>query len=134
MAKAGTRRRPVVDCSKDPSRTKQSERDACDINQIMDRFKRTGILPPVAREGFYADVSELGGYREVLDRVKEAEVYFAQLPANLRAEFGNDAAQFLDFVSEASQDELAAHGLVESPEKAPGSAADIAAEAKGTGT
>jgi len=134
MAKAGTRRRPVVDCSKDPSRTRQSEAEACDINKIIERFKRTGILPPVAREGFYADVCELGGYREVLDRVQEAELYFMKLPATLRAEFGNDPAAFLDFVAEATPDELEAHGLVEASEKAPSGPADIAAEAKGTGT
>jgi len=116
-----------------PGMTRQSEKDSCDVNKIVERFKRTGILPPVARQGFYADVAELGGYREVLERVNEARGYFAQLPAQVRADFENDPAQFLDFVATATVEELTAAGLAEEPVEGPSGPGDIAPEPKGTG-
>jgi len=127
------RRRVQLVC-RDPSLTRQSEAASCDVNKIVERFKRTGILPPVARQGFYADVAELGGYREVLDRVEEARGYFSQLPAATRAEFNNDPAAFLDYVATATVEELAAKGLSEEAVDEPSASGDKASEVKGTGS
>lgn len=44
-----------------PSKTLQSHADACDINKIVDRYARTGALPPNLRQPTYGDVTQFQG-------------------------------------------------------------------------
>lgn len=83
----------------DRSRTKQADKDACDINNIIARYKKTGILPE-QRQGFYADVSNVKDYRESLHQVIAAEDAFMRLPAKLRDRFANNPAAVLDFIAD----------------------------------
>ena len=71
---AGTRR-PLVICGE--GRTKQSEAAACDINQIMAQYTRTGFVTHV-RQGVptFADISEVPDYRTALDHMRRAHEYF----------------------------------------------------------
>lgn len=111
---------PVVDCSNDPIITRESEKDACDINKIVARFDVTGMLPQVPLEGLYLDVSDVGDYREAVERVRVAERFFAQLPAAVRTQFDNDPAGFLDFSSDpANRGQLEEWGLVEKAQVPP---------------
>lgn len=87
---------------KDPSRAKQSEFKGSDIHEIIKRFDATGVMPSTGREGLYIDVSQVGDYREAVDLVRNAERFFSQLPAAVRTRFNNDAAEYLDFVSDAT--------------------------------
>lgn len=100
-------------------KTKQSELGQADINLIVAKYDKTGIIPVSKRQAFYADVSTIGDYRSVMERVQEAAEFFMQQPADLRAEFENDPAQFLDFVSSASPDELREKGLLEAEGESP---------------
>ncbi len=96
------------------SLTRQSEAADTNINTIMRRYETTGVLPTAGREGFYADVSEMGDYRTALEQVRRADEAFMQLPAHVRARFDNDAALFLDFTSDpANKDEMREMGLIE---------------------
>ncbi len=98
----------------DKSRTRQSEAKDADINNIVARYDRTGVLPTIGREGFYADVSQVGDYRDALERVRVADEAFMQLPAKVRAKFDNDAAQFLDWTSDpGNREEMRELGLIE---------------------
>lgn len=82
------------------SMTRQSDADAADINKIVSRFERSGVMPLTAREGRFLDVSEVGDYRSALEQVRRANEYFETLPASSRAMFGNDPAVFLDKVND----------------------------------
>jgi len=84
------------------SQTRQSEAKYADINVIMAKYQKTGVLPPATRSGFFADVSSVGDYRDALNRVEAANDYFLHLPPDVRLKFKNDPAEFLDFVSDAS--------------------------------
>lgn len=96
------------------SKTRQSEADALDINNIMKKYEKTGVLPFAGREAFYADVSTMGDYREALAAVTMADEAFMALPAGVRSKFENDAAQFLDFCSDPSnREEMVEMGLIE---------------------
>lgn len=97
------------------SRTRQSEAAATNINAIMRKYEKTGLLPKGdARQAFYADVSEMGDYRTALENVRLAEESFMELPATLRREFQNDPAEFLDFCSDpTNRDKMAEMGLIE---------------------
>lgn len=103
------------------TRTRQSERDACDVNKIMARFEKTGLLPVDGRDAYFANVSQMGDFREAMEHVRLGERFFSQMPAAVRSRFDNDPAAFLDFVADPENEaELRSMGLLERrvPEKA----------------
>jgi phage internal scaffolding protein len=96
-----------------PSRTKQSFRDECDINNILRQFNVTGELPIGSVQPQYGDFSGITDYQSALNAVMAAQDSFLALPAKLRARFDNDPALFVEFASdEANRDELKALGLL----------------------
>lgn len=103
------------------SRAKQSFRDECDINNIMSKFQKTGVLTHVKQHaGTYADVSHLISYQDSLSVVMQAQAMFMQLPAKVRAEFSNDPQAFLTFVSDpANVPELIKMGIAKEVKMAP---------------
>lgn len=96
-----------------PSRTKQSFRDECDINNILKRFNVTGELPVGSVQPQYGDFSGITDYQSALNAVMEAQDSFLALPAKVRSKFDNDPALFIDWASdEANKDEMKALGLL----------------------
>lgn len=84
---------------KDVSLTVQSQKDEADINTIVKRFGLTGQLPqnvPPPPIDVFVDVLD---YRSCLDAIREADRAFLEMPAEVRARFQNDPAQFVDFCS-----------------------------------
>ena len=58
------------------SRVKQAMGEECDINAIMRRYAKTGILPQVVQSGVFADVSSLPvDYGEACRIVEQAESF-----------------------------------------------------------
>lgn len=108
--------RPQVICG--PSKTKTSERDACDINKMVARFKDSGVLPIVNDiAAQYADVSELGSYHDARNRIANAEQMFGSLPSKIRERFHNDPGELLTFFAdEKNRDEAIKLGLHPKPE------------------
>lgn len=81
-----------------PSRTKQAHKEECDINHILARYKRTGVLDFQQRhEPQYGDVTALD-FQEAQFTVARANGMFAAMPSHLRARFDNDPYKFLAFV------------------------------------
>jgi len=81
-------------------RTKQSMKDECDINLIMKKFEKTGILPEMIKENpQYGDFSEPIEYRESLEIVRFAKEQFDSLSAKVRARFDNNPESFLEFAT-----------------------------------
>lgn len=121
-----------VDCTNSPSLTKQSFKDDTDINNITAKYERTGALPDMIKENpRYGDFSEAPDYQAALDTVMHAQAQFDALDARIRARFGNDPAQFLEFATNRENiDEMVKLGLAvrlpepppaEPPQAAPGS-------------
>lgn len=79
------------------SRTQQHHKDLTDINNIVNRYARTGEMPPAKSEPSYADVSELQGdlgerivkSRETIDK---AEAHFERRKAE-KAKADKEAAE-----------------------------------------
>lgn len=83
----------------DSSLTMQNFAAECDISNIMRSFAKTGLVNHVNRyQGQYGDFADAPTYHEAMNIIVEAQDAFDSLPANLRAKFANDPAQFLDFV------------------------------------
>jgi phage internal scaffolding protein len=96
-----------------PSRTQQSFRDECDINNILRQFNVTGQLPVGSVQPQYGDFSGITDYQSALNAVMAAQDSFLALPAKVRSKFDNDPALFVDWASdEANKDEMKALGLL----------------------
>lgn len=109
----------------EPSMTKQEFAEECDINTIVRRFGLLGELPTSFRMPAYDDYTGVNDYHTALNIVRQAGENFMELPAELRARFGNDPQKFLEFCSdEANRAEAAKLGLLS--EQALQAAADLA--------
>lgn len=86
--------------------TKQEFKDDCDINLVLRRFYKTGVLTHARQHGGqYGDFTKAVDYHTALNMVHEAEDMFMSLPASLRAEFDNDPGLFLDFATDEENTE-----------------------------
>lgn len=75
-----------------------------DINTILDRYNKTGVLP-VRSGGVYADVSDLGDFADVMERVNSARREFEAMPSGIRARFGHDPVAYFEFVNDPKNTE-----------------------------
>ena len=109
---------------KDESLARQSEQDAADINVIVKRFTQAGLVPAEDPSLYFADVSEVGTFADVLERVEQGRKYFYnKVPAVVRARFDHDPAKFLDFMANPeNRDEAVELGLIPKPPDEGGSA------------
>lgn len=106
-----------LDC-KDATRTKQSFKDECDINTLVERFSITGEIPTSDRIPLPVDIGTGMDFKDAMNQVVAARESFDQLPAKVRARFDNDPARFLDFVhyDEDARDDLKKWGLLKPEE------------------
>lgn len=125
-------------CDPSKSKVKRSQKDECDINKIMKKAIKTGIINPITNQNMqYGDFSNIPSYREALDKVIHAENMFMQLDASIRKRFSNDPEQFLQFMADSKNKEEAIKlGLIEKPkdpETYPAKPAEPAAPVPPTG-
>lgn len=101
------------------SMAKQSMADECDINILMLRYQKTGMLNHIIRyKGQYADVSNQEDFQSALQTLQDANQMFDSLPAKVREKFKNDPGQFLAFVENPENREAMAElGLLDRPPK-----------------
>lgn len=95
------------------SLTVQADKDRCCVNNIMARYRKTGLVDHVRQhEGRYGDFTTAGDFQEAMSVVASAQQSFDLLPAEVRKRFDNDPAEFLDFVAkEDNFPELVKMGL-----------------------
>ncbi len=88
-------------------RTKISMQAECDINNIMKKYQKTGVLDFVnTHQAQYGDATGID-FQNAMQRVAKSREMFADLPSSIRKRFDNDPAQFLDFVNDANNAEEA---------------------------
>jgi len=100
---------------------KQAMKDECDINILMAKYQKTGMLNHIVRyKGQYADVSSQEDFQSALQTLQDANDMFDTLPAKVREKFQNDPGQFLAFVENPDNiDEMAELGLLDRPPPTP---------------
>lgn len=109
---------PSVRFSK-PSMTEQAHKDEFDINRLIKRATRSGVLATVdqIRSVYYGDFSEVGQSFENHLKIKEAEERFLALPSDVRDYFHNDPKRLLDALGDDKQlGKLIDLGLVRKPD------------------
>lgn len=97
-------------------RTKQADADKSNINLIMKKFLKTGIINFTNKnEGSYGFANS-ETFHESLEIIRKSQEMFAELPSKLRNKFNHDPGEFLDFVQdENNADQLFELGLSDYP-------------------
>lgn len=104
-----------LDFTGDDGMTRQEFAEECDINVLMARYQKSGLLPQdPSRRPIYGDFTDMASYQEAQNILIAADEAFAALPAVVRREFENDPARFLEFAEKPENlDRLREWGLAE---------------------
>lgn len=115
--KAYSKRVPSRFTSDKPSMTQQHFKAECDINNILKRFQKTGLIEHVAQfNGNYEDLSNPVDYQTALNICIEAQAAFESLPSSVRKRFANNPQSFIEFVNDpANAEEMYSLGLAQRP-------------------
>ena len=88
----------------DDGRTKQEFADECDVNKILKRAQKTGMLSHYdVHKSAYADYDEFDFLQAQLKLTRGVEIFEA-LPSEVRREFGNDPGAFFSFVNDPANE------------------------------
>lgn len=101
----------------DDGRTQQSFKDETNINNIVAKFAKTGLVEHVNDvQGAYGDFTNVADYQLHLNQVMAAQDAFDRLPSGIRARFNNQPTVLLEFINDRRNDEEAIKlGLRQAP-------------------
>lgn len=96
---------PGLDFAGEVSLTRQADKDACDINVIIKKCQKSGVVP------FFLDANAMYGnfesgldFHALMSRCEAAKQQFDLLPAAVRARFDHDAGKAIDWLSDPKND------------------------------
>ena len=81
----------------DPSLTDQSFKEDADINNIIERIRKTGQFQPVLPEHF-GDGTQIPSLFEARSRIAESNATFYNLAPSVREQFQNDPGRWESYV------------------------------------
>ncbi len=106
------------------SRTKQSFRDECDVNHIMARYQKTGVIQHFNQQKASYGFAPAIDFSEAIKLVEKAGELFDGLPSEIRKKFSNNPEKFLAFCENPdNRSEMALLGLLKETDP-PASIAD----------
>ena len=129
------RKRFQVFTKKQKTRTQQQFAKDVDINTIVSRFEKTGIIkhlnPARPNYGFAPAIT----LHQAYEQIRYAKETFLSLPSEVRDEFDNDPVKFVEFIEDdANTETLREMGLLPAEEGgAAAGAAPASGEAPGSG-
>ena len=90
----------------------------CDINVILDRYKKTGTMLHInGQPPKFGDFTSVSEFQTALNKVMEAQDRFDSLPSDIRNKFANDPAKLIEFLGDKNNKEEAEKlGLLKKPE------------------
>lgn len=94
------RRRTTIDFDPEKEgRTEQQHVKACDINTIMAKYQKTGVIDHVNKYAArYGDIEPITFF-DAQNIVADAKTQFEELPAYIRDQFENDVGQYLELMT-----------------------------------
>jgi len=85
----------------DDDRTQQHFLHQVNVNNIVAKYRKTGIVEHVKRaQARYGDFSELAEFATNMDKVAKAQQGFEALPAAIRNEFKNSIPGFFEYIQD----------------------------------
>lgn len=111
---------PVGTACRSASLTVQSEKSQCDINLIIARYKKTGVIDHVKRDSpLYADCEEaISALRRAEDLVEQTHDAFWSLPSDVRDQIG-EPSRLPSWAAEHRDDAIKYGFLASAPAQAP---------------
>lgn len=102
-----------LDCSNLPSLTRQEFAEECDINVLMEKYEKQGIISHInPRSPQYLDVTAVPDLQTAHQIIQDATREFMALPASTRREFDHDPMKFVMFAEDpANIDKMREWGL-----------------------
>lgn len=92
--------------NRQPAMTEQCHKKECDIGHILKKYDKTGLLTHVNNtKAEYGDFTEVGDYKESLNKIIKAQDSFMELPSEIRKKFGNDPGNYIEFVTNPNNKE-----------------------------
>lgn len=111
----------------DASLTQQQFKEEADINTIVERFLKSGVLPNAVNMPQYVDYEGVFDFQSAMNVVRAADENFMRLDAKIRARFNNSPQEFLQFFADpANTDEAIRLGLAVPQPAATGSKEPVA--------
>lgn len=109
------------------SLTKQSFVAESDVNNIMKRYRATGLIRALPGQPMYMDCTSLPeDYQEALNKVVAAKAAFENVSSDVRSRFDNDPGLFVKFCSDPKNlEQLREWNLAPMPEKVRASLEDV---------
>lgn len=105
---------------------KQEFKDECDINVIINRYKKTGNIYHLNQSEPAYGVAEPVTYHEALNLVMAAQEQFEQLPSQARKRFNNNPTEFMEYIhSNPDKKELFEMGLLDPSIQIPAESPEI---------
>ena len=113
--KTGTKRISISEFEK--TRTKKQFAKECDINLIMKKFHKEGILTHLRKYGAQYGEATSNDLLEAMDTLTRAQTMYEDLPSEVRKNFAGPE-EFVDFVSDPDNvEKLREWGLARTPEE-----------------
>ena len=102
------------------TRVEQSHKDEVNINNIVKRHGMDLIAKTAALQQFTFDDNPNNNFQETMNAILKAQESFDSVPKEIRREFDNNPAKFLDFIhNEDNKQQLIDWGLAKAPEPTP---------------
>jgi phage internal scaffolding protein len=93
--------------------TEQQYKDVCDVNKIITKYDKTGLIIHVNKiEAKYGDMTG-HDYKQMLEKVIDVKNMFNQLPSEIRNRFSNSPERYLSFLEDpGNREEAIKLGLI----------------------
>ncbi|RLA51446.1 MAG: hypothetical protein DRQ98_11485 [Gammaproteobacteria bacterium] len=126
-------RKSVAITFDEPTMAKQSFQAECNINNIMAKYQKTGVVDHINNhQANYGDTTS-DSFHDSMNIIADANSMFEELPSKVRKYFRNDPAQFLDYVQDPNnQDNLVDMGLATRSTRSPDTLVENEAQASST--
>lgn len=97
-------------------RVEQHHKDEVDINNIIRRHGLDLIAKTAQMQQFQYDDNPNNDFQEIMNAVLKASDSFESLPSQIRKQFDNNPAQFMDFIyNPENADKMVEMGLANPP-------------------
>jgi len=111
----GKRNRVKTSFKDSPSLTIQDQKKSTDINEILNRFQKTGLMDHVQQnEPAFADVTGYD-FQTNQNTVATIQSMFNELPASVRQEFDHDPQKYIEHIAVQDNIEDMKDGVIDNP-------------------
>lgn len=95
--------------------TEQGHKKECDVNEIIKKYDRTGLISHISRiEAKFGDLTG-ADFKTMQDKVANAMSMFEELPAHIKNRFEQSPAKLLEFMEhKENREEAIKLGLIDS--------------------